>query len=94
MEPDAQAVADEPDPLEAGRHTIEANLHQEISVKHYGGAAGHSIPAPENHGDLGYSVFSSPQPSADNIYWPFKSHTDWLVARWAKMRGSGLDCSI
>ena len=89
VQPDMQAAANEPDPLEPGRCTMEANLCQKITVNRYSGAAGRPIPAPENHGDHGYTMFSSSQPSSDNIYWPFRSRMDWLVARWAKMRGPG-----
>ena len=75
-----QAAANISDPLEAGRHTIESNLRQKILVNRYGSAASHLIPTLENHEDLGYSMFSSSQPSTDNIYWPFRSCIDWLVA--------------
>ena len=34
-------------------------------------------------------MYNSASEDVENVYWPFKSRTDWLVARWVKLRGPG-----
>ena len=85
-----------PDTEEAGRRILEANLREPTRSVRYGGSAGASIPAPvdaspKEKSKHGFSMYGPPpgKPVDSNIYAPFASATDWLVARWAKMQGPG-----
>ena len=84
---DAAPMPDTGDP-EMGRKIMEDNLRRPITVKKYGRGAGRAISSPENAGH-GYDLYAEAGANSDNIYWPFISRTDWLVARWAKLRGPG-----
>ncbi|GJF00687.1 hypothetical protein PsYK624_169850 [Phanerochaete sordida] len=84
-----------PDAGEAGRRTLEANLREPTYSVRYGGFAGAPIPAPvdampKEKIKHGFTMYGPPPGEPDdNIYAPFASRTNWLFARWAKMRGPG-----
>ena len=67
-----------------GRDAIEQKLRQKIYIEHFGGQAGAVLPDQEAE-KYGYTAYAASQ----NIYAPFKSETDWLFAKWAKLRGPG-----
>ena len=67
-----------------GRRLIEEKLRKQIYVERFGGRAGAVLENAQIE-QYGYSAYAQ----QDNIYAPFASELDWLVAKWAKMRGPG-----
>ncbi|KAJ4497640.1 hypothetical protein C8R41DRAFT_917363 [Lentinula lateritia] len=65
-----------------------------IHIQKFGGRAGAPLPRSQlHHSGTSYNGFqqyqSSIADSHSNTWAPFASRTDWEVAHWAKMRGSG-----
>ncbi|KAJ4469148.1 hypothetical protein C8R41DRAFT_871014 [Lentinula lateritia] len=89
-------------PITNTPHTSNPLLHSlpshrdGIHIQTFGGQAGAPLPTSQPHysssqkSDHGFRLYqSSIVDSESNIWAPFTSKTDWEMARWAKMHGSG-----
>ena len=75
------------------RDAIEANTARKTFVVRFPSSqAGAALASPQSQtgveANTTYHALLQPT-SADNAYYPFANRLDWLVARWAKMRGPG-----
>lgn len=71
-------------PIASGRSHVEEALRQPVFVKAFDiKTAG----APLKQARSVFTTYTGA--SKHNAYWPFASERDWLVARWAKLRGPG-----
>lgn len=75
-------------PSDSGRKFIETRLRQDIIIDTWPDQiAGRPINDFQAQ-DFGYQNYQqSVHGQNQNIYAPFKSHLDWEIARWAKLRG-------
>ncbi|THH20297.1 hypothetical protein EUX98_g8611 [Antrodiella citrinella] len=73
-------------PPPPGRTNIEEALRQDIHVKvHPSPLAG----KPVQQNATTFATYHGVSPTDDNPYAPFPNQREWLIARWAKLRGPG-----
>lgn len=77
-----------PDDREPGSRNCTTRLRQSILVEKYGGQAG-AIVQDAAIGADAFDIYTRSPDGGANPYYPFVSRMDWLVARWAKLRGPG-----
>ncbi|KAH8100148.1 hypothetical protein BXZ70DRAFT_894126 [Cristinia sonorae] len=89
--PESSPEPDQPDPLPPpGRQNIEEALRQDVYVQDFPGSqAGKPVAQRASMFSTYLSGTEAEAAAGDNPYAPFPSRRDWLIARWAKLRGPG-----